>query len=146
MRNLLLMSGAAVGIIVECSVLVVLLIALLVVSVKLLRSDAADARAPQAAPQEEQKPEPVAEAEPAPAAEPEPEPEPVAEEEPEPAVVPLPVAVPELTPEQEEQYRRLTLDRSFTARLVQADDNTKEWYAALKNALLSYKGVHSRIS
>ena len=35
------------------------------------------------------------------------------------------------------------LDRSFTARLSQADDASKANYSALKNELLSYVGVRS---
>ena len=38
------------------------------------------------------------------------------------------------------------LDRSFTSRLVQADDAVKDLYAIIKNELLSYKGVKSRVS
>lgn len=40
----------------------------------------------------------------------------------------------------------LRYDRSFTARLIQSDDETKIWYTELKNELLSYRGVKSRIS
>ncbi len=41
---------------------------------------------------------------------------------------------------------RTTLDRSFTARLSQAEDNVKEFYSEIKNELLSYKKVRSRVS
>ncbi len=36
--------------------------------------------------------------------------------------------------------------RSFRSRLIQAQGNVKEYYAILKNALLSYKGVKDRLS
>lgn len=39
-----------------------------------------------------------------------------------------------------------TLDRSFTARLSQADDELKSNYNEIKNFALSFKGVNSRIS
>ena len=37
-------------------------------------------------------------------------------------------------------------NRSFTARIILADDDVKARYSELKNELLSYKGVRSRIS
>ena len=37
-------------------------------------------------------------------------------------------------------------DKSFTAKLIQSDDVLKGWYSSLKNALLGYKKVNSRIS
>ena len=37
-------------------------------------------------------------------------------------------------------------DKSFTAKLKQASDENKAYYSELKNELLSYKKVHSRIS
>ena len=36
--------------------------------------------------------------------------------------------------------------RSFTANIIQADDTVKDYYSELKNHILSYKGVKSRIS
>jgi len=36
--------------------------------------------------------------------------------------------------------------RSFTANVIQGEDNVKEFYSELKNHILSYKGVKSRIS
>lgn len=41
---------------------------------------------------------------------------------------------------------RDVLDRSFTAKLSQADDKLKALYSDLKNELLSYKKVRSRVS
>ena len=41
---------------------------------------------------------------------------------------------------------RIIYDRSFTARLIQSDSSLKDFYAELKNYILSYKGVKSRIS
>lgn len=60
----------------------------------------------------------------------------VAEDEVETPVV-LPVAP---------EGQRTILDRSFTARLSQADDDLKENYSELKNELLSYKKIRSRVS
>ncbi len=37
-------------------------------------------------------------------------------------------------------------DKSFTAKLIQARDEVKSWYAMLKNELLSYKKVKARMS
>lgn len=37
-------------------------------------------------------------------------------------------------------------DRSFTAKLIQSDDEVKEWYSDIKNHLLSYKRVRARMS
>ena len=37
-------------------------------------------------------------------------------------------------------------DKSFTARLIQAEDDVRDYYNELKNELLSYMGVKSRIS
>ncbi len=41
---------------------------------------------------------------------------------------------------------KLRYDRSFTARLIQSDDEVKHWYTELKNELLSYKKVKARMS
>lgn len=48
----------------------------------------------------------------------------------------------------EESFEGGTLryDKSFTARLIQSDDEVKNSYTELKNFLLSYKGVHDRMS
>ncbi len=40
----------------------------------------------------------------------------------------------------------IRLHRSFTARLIQADESIQNYYNEIKNHLLSYKGVKSRIS
>ena len=40
----------------------------------------------------------------------------------------------------------LRYDRSFTARLIQSDDDVKQWYTLLKNDLLSYGKVKARMS
>lgn len=40
----------------------------------------------------------------------------------------------------------LRYDRSFTARLIQSDDDTKHWYTMIKNELLSYKKIKDRMS
>lgn len=37
-------------------------------------------------------------------------------------------------------------NRSFHARLIQSDDDVKEWYGILKNCILSYDKVSSRMS
>lgn len=36
--------------------------------------------------------------------------------------------------------------KSFTAKLMQADDVTKQYYSDLKNCLLAYKGIKNRVS
>lgn len=41
---------------------------------------------------------------------------------------------------------RMVFDRSFTARIIQADDALKARYSELKNYMLQYKGVKNRIS
>ena len=40
----------------------------------------------------------------------------------------------------------LRYNKSFEARLIQADDQTKNWYSDIKNELLSYKKVNDRMS
>ena len=58
-------------------------------------------------------------------------------------------AVAEDTPiviEEESYEGRLRYDRSFQARIIQADDKSKFWYTDVKNELLSYKKVHGRLS
>ncbi|MCH5159337.1 MAG: hypothetical protein J1F66_00620 [Clostridiales bacterium] len=70
-------------------------------------------------------------------------------EKPEPAVEPQVVVAqqPSQIVVEEESYEgRLRYDRSFNARIIQADDKTKSWYTDVKNVLLSYKKVHGRIS
>ncbi len=75
---------------------------------------------------------------------------------------PAPVAEeePELAPEEDdvaaeseddtvfvtEGQEKVRYDRSFEAKLIQLKDETKEWYTTVKNELLSYKKVRSRIS
>ncbi len=41
---------------------------------------------------------------------------------------------------------RMVFDRSFTARIIQADDALKARYSELKNYMLNYKGVKNRVS
>lgn len=41
---------------------------------------------------------------------------------------------------------RMVFDRSFTARIIQGDDALKHRYSELKNYILAYKGVHSKVS
>ncbi len=43
-------------------------------------------------------------------------------------------------------YGEIKLRRSYTARLIQTDDNIKTYYNEIKNILLSYKGVKARTS
>lgn len=66
-------------------------------------------------------------------------------------VEPAPIVVvskPEPIVVEEESFEGGTLryDRSFTARIIQADDDQKNWYTEIKNELLSYKKVHDRVS
>lgn len=73
-------------------------------------------------------------------------PEPVVEKEPE---VVEEVKKPERKPEviEEDSFEGvLRYNRSFTARLIQSDDDTKHWYTELKNNLLSYKKSKARMS
>lgn len=46
----------------------------------------------------------------------------------------------------EVRYIVIKYKKSFTAKLIQSSDTTKNYYSAIKNELLSYKGVKSRIS
>ncbi|MDE7191448.1 MAG: hypothetical protein K2O35_03185 [Clostridia bacterium] len=120
---------------------------------------------------EEQPVEEVVE-EPVPEPQPEPEPEPQPEPEPEPVVeVPVveePVEVVATTDEddddddeddekEEEEENRIfvetddggyfiILERTFTARMIQAKKQVKEYYSHVKNALLSFKKVSARMS
>ena len=41
---------------------------------------------------------------------------------------------------------RIQFIKSFTAKLIQSGDETKEYYKVLKNEILSYKGIKSRTS
>ncbi|MCD8307401.1 MAG: hypothetical protein LUD51_04140 [Clostridia bacterium] len=38
------------------------------------------------------------------------------------------------------------LDRSFTARLILADDDIKDWYSQIKNAALSFRGAKASMA
>lgn len=44
------------------------------------------------------------------------------------------------------RYIVIKYSKSFVAKLIQSDDQTKQYYSELKNKLLSYDGVKSRIS
>ena len=112
-----------------------LIITLVVVSVLIVRT-----RAPKSEPESLPQPEPEPEPEPQP--EPEPEPEP----QPKPIIV-APVVVP--APAEETaaiEGGTVRYDKSFTAKLIQSDDDTKHWYTSLKNELLSWKKVRDRMS
>ncbi len=49
-----------------------------------------------------------------------------------------------------EEYEKMRLetryDRSFNAKLIQSDDETQRRYGSLRNRLMAYKGVKSRVS
>lgn len=47
---------------------------------------------------------------------------------------------------EDDSANALRYNRSFRARLIQADDELKEWYGNVKNELLSYEKVTDRIS
>ncbi len=48
---------------------------------------------------------------------------------------------------EEESFRgTLRYNKSFTARLIQSDDDLKHWYTEVKNELLSYKKAKARMS
>lgn len=58
-------------------------------------------------------------------------------------------ALPEEQPEpaaSEETENAMRYNRSFRARLIQSDDEVKEWYATIKNTVMAYDRVSSRIS
>ncbi len=74
---------------------------------------------------------------------------------------PPPASAPEPEPEREEYedddddesstfvtegVERVRYDRSFKAKHIQMKDESKEWYSTLKNELLSYQRVKSRLS
>ena len=44
------------------------------------------------------------------------------------------------------RYIIIKYSKSFTAKLIQSDEGTKDYYSQIKNELLSYNGVKSRIS
>lgn len=82
-------------------------------------------------------------------------------EEAQPAPPPAPAPEPEPEPEREEYedddddesstfvtegVERVRYDRSFKAKHIQMKDESKEWYSTLKNELLSYQRVKSRLS
>ncbi|MGN0772102.1 MAG: hypothetical protein ACI4MI_05910 [Christensenellales bacterium] len=48
--------------------------------------------------------------------------------------------------EQKQKYIVYKFNRSFTARLIQSKQETKNYYSALKNEIMSYKNVKSKIS
>lgn len=70
----------------------------------------------------------------------EPESEPEEEDEPEPE--PEEDAASYVT----EGKDRVHYDRSFTAKIIQLKDDSKEWYTQVKNELLSYQKVKDRMS
>lgn len=74
----------------------------------------------------------------APAEEPEPEPEEEDEPEPEPEE--------DASSYVTEGKDRVHYDRSFTAKIIQLKDDSKEWYTQVKNELLSYQKVKDRMS
>ena len=93
-----------------------------------------------------------------PAPEVEPEPAPTVVEEQPVAAAPQEVVVEQSQPtvivqradpiiiEEESVTSRLRYDKSFTARLIQSEDEVKHWYTDIKNELLSFKNVHARMS
>ena len=74
------------------------------------------------------------------------------EEEPEPEPEPEPVIVEESNDGEEgatyvtEGQESIRYDRSFTAKLCQLSNESKEWYSEIKNDLLSYEKVKDRMS
>lgn len=80
-------------------------------------------------------------------------------EEAQPATPPAPAPEPEQEREEYEDddddesstfvtegVERVRYDRSFKAKHIQMKDESKEWYSTLKNELLSYQRVKSRLS
>ena len=80
------------------------------------------------------------------------EPEEVAEEEPEEEVKPIMETVPEEDEDDEgsiivtEGHESVRYNRSFAAKLCQLSNESKEWYSALKNDILSYEKIRDRTS
>ena len=62
--------------------------------------------------------------------------------------VPAPVVVPVAAPVEEESVEggALLYNKSFLAKYIQSDDETKGYYVHLKNEILSYKKIHERMS
>ena len=130
---------------------------------------------PEPEPEPEPMPEPEPEPAPIPEPEPEPEPEPMPEPEPEPepefeieielepdlepeSVVPSRLVYID-TKKNPDRYREMVnaeaagktqifyrYRRSYQANLSQAEEKIQDYYAAAKNALLRYRGVHARKS
>ena len=74
--------------------------------------------------------------------------EPIVEPTTEPVVEEAPAA-PVLVPtyyDNEGNKIDIKYSRSFTANLIQSEDTVKDYYSELKNHIMSYKGVKSRIS
>ena len=73
-------------------------------------------------------------------------------EEPKPAEALKPAPAPEEDGDDDdvsfvtEGQDRVHYDRSFMAKIIQLKDDSKEWYTQVKNELLSYQKVKSRIS
>ncbi|MBQ3015404.1 MAG: DUF2357 domain-containing protein [Clostridia bacterium] len=64
-------------------------------------------------------------------------------------VIPEPVvseATPEAVAEESEAPVEIRYRRSFLSRLIQSDDELKDYYSDIKNELLSYTGVKCKIS
>ena len=86
-----------------------------------------------------------------PEVEPQPEPQPqpqvvVVEQQVTPPVAAQPVDETPFIIEEESYEAKLRYDKSFVARLIQSDDEIKQWYTQLKNKLLSFKGCKGRVS
>ena len=71
--------------------------------------------------------------------------EPVVEEPAQEPVEVVPTVVPTYF-DNEGNKIDIKYSRSFTANLIQSDDTVKDYYGQLKNHILSYKGVKSKIS
>lgn len=57
-----------------------------------------------------------------------------------------PVSAPVIITPPVEDNERLIYDKSFVARLSQSDNTIKSYYSELKNEILAYQGVKSRVS
>ena len=86
--------------------------------------------------------------------------EPVLDENGEVTATPAPAPIPQPEPEEDdddeeeestssfitEGTERVRYNRSFTAKICQLNNETKEWYSELKNELLSYERIKDRMS
>ncbi|MDE7158072.1 MAG: hypothetical protein K2N74_00700 [Clostridiales bacterium] len=149
-RLLVALSPVYIALIaVACVVLAAAVAAVIIVSLRKKRR--AQSMQPAETPVQKQEKELPAEAEPKKEAPAKPAPAKVEPQKPE------PVKTAPAEPVQEEGVKRAVapafmgertemLNKSFTAKIIQLDEVSKQWYSLLKNELLSYRKVRARMS